>query len=176
MLDRLLKVKKRYEEITALLSDPSLAGNQEKFRDLSREHSQLTPVMQAFDRYQKAKSDLDGIREIVGSPGDSDLRQLAYDELDAAKTRVALMEEELKVLLIPKDPNDSRNVIVEIRAGTGGEEAALFGADLYRMYSRHAEKRGWKVEVLDLSEAGMGGDQGNCLFTGGRRRVRLHEV
>ncbi len=157
MTEKLLKVKQRFDEITALLSDPAVLSNQDRFRDLSKEHSQLTPIVQAFDRYQKARADLDGLKEIVDSSGDPEMRQLAYAEMDDARQRVAVLEEELKVLLIPKDPNDSRNVIVEIRAGTGGDEAALFAADLYRMYSRYAEKRGWKVEVLDVSDTGMGG-------------------
>ncbi|HEX9006974.1 MAG TPA: peptide chain release factor 1 [Bacteroidota bacterium] len=157
MLEKLLKVKQRYEEITALLSDPSVLSNQDRFRTLSKEHSQLTPIVQAFDRYQKARTDLDGLREITDSSADAEMRQLAYAEMEDAKGRVAALEEELKGLLIPKDPDDSRNVIVEIRAGTGGDEAALFAGDLFRMYSRYAEKRGWRVEVLDLSETGMGG-------------------
>ncbi len=157
MLDRLEHVRERYDEITALLSDPAVVANQDRFRALSKEHSQLAPVIAAYDRYKKARADFDGTKELAEQSQDPELRQLAYTELDAARLHVAELEEELKVLLIPKDPNDSRNVIVEIRAGTGGEEAALFAADLLRMYSRYAEKRGWKVEVLDSSEAGMGG-------------------
>ncbi len=157
MLDRLEQVRTRYDEITGLLSDPAVVSNQERFRSLSKEHSQLAPVMAAYERYRKAKVDLEGTKELAEQSQDPELRQLAYAELDAAKARVQTLEEELKVLLIPRDPNDSRNVIVEIRAGTGGEEAALFASDLYRMYSRYAEKKGWKVEVLDSSESGMGG-------------------
>jgi peptide chain release factor 1 len=157
MLDRLEKVRERYEEITALLSDPEVVANQERLRDLSREHSQLTPVIRAYERYRKAKVDLEGTKELAESSQEPELRELAYAELEEGRKQVATLEEELKVLLIPRDPNDSRNVIVEIRAGTGGEEAALFGADLFRMYSRYAEKRGWKVEVLDGSDTGMGG-------------------
>ncbi len=157
MLNRLSAVKQRYDEVTALLSDPTVVSNQDRFRELSKEHSQLTPIVQAFERYQKAKTDLEGTKEVAESSQDPEIRQLAYSELEEVKARLAGYEEELKDLLIPKDPNDSRNVIVEIRAGTGGEEAALFGSDLYRMYSRFAEKQGWAVEVLDASEAGMGG-------------------
>jgi peptide chain release factor 1 len=159
MLDRLVKVQQRYEEITRLLSDASIVAQQEKFRELSREHSQLTPIIHAFERYRKAKSDLDGTREVAEGTQDPELRQMAYDELDGAKKTVEQLEEELKILLIPKDPNDSRNVIVEIRAGTGGDEAALFGADLFRMYTRYAERCGWKVEVLDSSDTGFGGSK-----------------
>ncbi len=157
MLDRLEQVRERYEEITALLSDPSVVGNQEKFRALSKEHSQLTPIMAAYERYRKAKVDLEGTKELAEKSDDPEMRQMAYDEMETARSKMETLEEELKVLLIPKDPNDSRNVIVEIRAGTGGDEAALFAADLLRMYSRYAEKKGWKVDVLDSSETGMGG-------------------
>jgi peptide chain release factor 1 len=157
MLNRLEKVRERYEEVTRLLSDPAVVSNQERFRELSKEHSNLTPLIKAYGNYRKLKNDLEGLREITESSPDADMRQLAYAELDEAKTKLEQVEEELKILLIPKDPNDSRNVIVEIRAGTGGEEAALFAADLFRMYSRFAERKGWKVDVLDLNDTGLGG-------------------
>ena len=157
MLERLEKVQHRYDEVTGLLSDPAVVAQQDRFRELSREHSQLTPIIQVLERYRKARQDLDGTKEVAESSQDPDLRQMAYDELEEARKNVTNIEEELKILLIPKDPNDSRNVIVEIRAGTGGDEAALFGADLFRMYSRFAERSGWKVEVLDSSDTGIGG-------------------
>ena len=157
MLDRLEHVRARYEELTMLLGDPSVLGSQDRLREVSKEHSDLTPLMKVFDRYAKAKRDLEGLKELTESSTDPDVKQLAYAEFDDARAAVAALEEELKVLLVPKDPNDTRNVIVEIRAGTGGDEAALFAADLFRMYSRFAEKRGWKVEVLDASDTGLGG-------------------
>ncbi len=157
MLGRLSKVRERFDEVTQLLSDPAVISNQEKYRQLSKEHSDLLPLMKVYDQYSKLKSDVEGMKEITESSADAEMRQLAYDELDAAKEQLAKIEEELKILLIPKDPNDSKDVIVEIRAGTGGEEAALFGGDLFRMYSRFAEKQGWKVEILDISDTGMGG-------------------
>ena len=157
MLDRLEKVKERYEEITSLLSDPALAGNQERFRELSKEHSDLTPLIRAYESYRKTKNELTGLKEIIESSSDPEMKQLAYGEMEKTKSDLARQEEELKALLIPKDPNDSRNVIVELRAGTGGEEAALFGADLLRMYTRFAEKQRWKMELLDSSDTGMGG-------------------
>lgn len=157
MLDRLQKVQERYEELTRLLSDPAVVSNQQKFRELSREHSNLTPLVVAYARYRKLKSDLGGLKEIVESSSDPEMKQMAYAEMDESKAKLQQMEEELKILLIPKDPNDSRNVIVEIRAGTGGEEAALFASDLYRMYSRFAERKGWKVDVLDMNDTGLGG-------------------
>ncbi len=157
MLDRLEKVKQRYDELTALLSDPGVVSNQERYRALSKEHSDLTPLMKAYEVYRKTKQDLAGLREISETSSDPEMKQLAFQELTELKTKLQSLEEELKALLIPKDPNDSKNVIVEIRAGTGGDEAALFAADLYRMYSRYAEKQGWKVDLLDLSETGIGG-------------------
>ena len=157
MLDRLEHVRQRYEELTRLLSDPAIVSDQEKFRAFSREHSGLTPLVKKYEFYAKAKKDLAGLREIADSSPDPELRQMAYDEIMPATAKVQELEEELKVLLIPKDPNDSRNVIVEIRAGTGGDEAALFASDLLRMYSRFGERRGWKVEILDLNETGIGG-------------------
>ncbi|MBK7256581.1 MAG: peptide chain release factor 1 [Ignavibacteriae bacterium] len=157
MLDRLEHVRARYEELTMLLGDPSVLGSQDRLREVSKEHSDLTPLMKTYDRYARAKKDLEGLKELTESSADPEMKQLAYAEFDGARDAVTALEEELKVLLVPKDPNDTRNVIVEIRAGTGGDEAALFAADLFRMYSRFAEKRGWKVEVLDANDTGIGG-------------------
>jgi peptide chain release factor 1 len=157
MLNRLEKVRERYEEITKLLGDPAVVSNQQRLRELSKEHSDLTPLIKAYEQYRKIKKDLEGLKEITDTSPDAEMRQLAYGELDEAKSKLDHIEEELKVLLIPRDPNDSKNVIVEVRAGTGGEEAALFAADLFRMYSRFAERKGWKVDVLDLNDTGLGG-------------------
>ena len=157
MLDRLEQVRERYDEITRLLSDPDVVSKQERYRELSKEHSDLTPLIKAYEQYRKVKNDLAGLKEITETTSDPEMRQLAYGELDETRERLAKMEEALKVLLIPKDPNDSKNVIVEIRGGTGGEEAALFAADLFRMYSRYAEKKGWKVELYDYNETGLRG-------------------
>jgi peptide chain release factor 1 len=157
MLEKLEQVRNRYQELTRLLSDPAVVSNPERFRDLSKEHKDLTPLMKVYDLFAKAMGDLAGLKDIVDTSSDSEMKQLAYGEMDELKKRVADLEEGLKVLLIPKDPNDSKDVIVEIRAGTGGEEAALFAADLFRMYSRYAEKQGWKTELLDASDTGIGG-------------------
>jgi peptide chain release factor 1 len=157
MLDRLEKVRQRYEEVGRLLSDPSVTSNSHRLRDLSKEHSDLTPLINAYDRYRKLRSDLAGLKEITETSSDPEMKQLAYDELKEGKEKLSALEEELKLLLIPKDPNDSKNVIVEIRAGTGGEEAALFAGDLLRMYTRYAEKQGWKVDLLDVNDTGLGG-------------------
>ena len=157
MLDRLEKVRDRYEEITRLLSDPEVVSNQDRLRVLSKEHSDLTPLIQVYDVYRKLNNDITGLKEITETSADAAMKQLAYDELNDAKEKLERIEEELKMLLIPKDPDDSRNVIVEIRAGTGGEEAALFAGDLFRMYSRFAERTGWKLDVLDINDTGLGG-------------------
>jgi peptide chain release factor 1 len=157
ILERLEKVRERYEELTRLLGDPVVVANQEKLRMLSKEHSDLTPLIKAYDLYRRERENLAGVKEIAENSSDPEMRQLAYAELDEARGNVARLEEDLKLLLIPKDPDDSRNVIVEIRAGTGGDEAALFAADLLRMYTRYAEKKGWKVEVMDVNDTGLGG-------------------
>jgi len=157
MLDRLEKVWERYEELTRLLSDPDVLANQERYRQLSKEHSDLGPLIRVYGVYRKEKKNVAELKEITETSSDAEMKQLAFGELAEARAHIERLEEELKVLLIPRDPNDSRNVIVEIRAGTGGDEAGLFGADLFRMYSRYAEKQGWKVDVLDLSDTGIGG-------------------
>jgi peptide chain release factor 1 len=157
MLNRLEKVHERYNELTRMLSDPDVFSNQERFRELSKEHSDLTPLMKVYASYTKALRDLDGLKEIIETSSDPEMKQLAYNEMDETKARLQRLEEEVKVLLIPRDPNDSRNVIVEIRAGTGGDEATLFAGDLFRMYTRFAEKQGWKLDVLDMNDTGIGG-------------------
>ncbi len=157
MLERMEQVKARYDEITGLLGDPAVISDQERLKQLGKEHSELTPLVKSYETYRAAKNELDGLREITATSGDPDLKSMAQAEMEEVSGRVQRLEEELKILLLPKDPDDSRNVIVEIRAGTGGEEAALFAADLFRMYSRHAERMSWKLDLLDLNETGMGG-------------------
>jgi peptide chain release factor 1 len=157
MIEKLEHVRARFEEVTRLLADPAVVADQQRFRDLSKEHSNLTPLMRVYEEYRKAHGDLEGLKELTATSVDPEMKQLAYDEMAGLKERVATLEEELKVLLIPQDPYDSKNVIVEIRAGTGGDEAALFAGDLFRMYSRFAERVGWKVDVLDANDTGIGG-------------------
>ncbi|MDH4069589.1 MAG: peptide chain release factor 1 [Ignavibacteria bacterium] len=168
MLDRLEEVRERYQEITALLGDPEVVGNQDRLRELSKEHKDLTPIVKAYERYRKAQDELAGLKEIINGSSDPEMKQLALGELEEVREKLVRLEEELKTLLIPKDPNDSRNVIMEIRSGTGGEEAALFAADLYRMYSRFAELQGWKCELLDFSDAGKGGFKEISFSLGGQ--------
>jgi len=157
MREKLEKIKARYEELTHLLSDPAVISNQEKYRELSKEHSDLSSVVKAYEEFSALEKSLDETRELADSTNEPELRQLARQEALELAEKVAQKEELLKSLLIPKDPSDSKDAIVEVRSGTGGEEAALFAADLYRMYTRYADRRGWKVEMLDYNETGIGG-------------------
>ncbi len=157
MKERLEKIKARYEELTHLLSDPSVISNQDKFRELSKEHNELSAVVRAYDELLNMEKSLKDTREVADSTDEADLRHLARQETVDLESKIAQKEESIKSLLIPRDPNDGKDVILEIRSGTGGEEAALFAADLYRMYTRLADNRGWKAEVLDFNETGIGG-------------------
>lgn len=156
MFTKLEEVVDRFREVEGLLSDPTAVANQQKFRELTREHASLAEMVEVYSRYRKVCADLDGNRELL-KESDAEMRELAQLELPGLEARKAELEEHLKLLLLPTDPNDEKNVILEIRAGTGGEEAALFAADLFRMYSRYAETRRWKVEILSASEADAGG-------------------
>ena len=157
MFDKLEKIIERAQEIHQLLSDPAVAADQKRFRDLGRELRMLEPIVASYQRYKKASNDYKGSKELLESVSDPEMKALAQEEYDTLKVQVASLEEELKVLLVPQDPNDTKNFIMEIRAGTGGEEAALFASDLYRMYTRFAERKGWKVELMDWNETGKGG-------------------
>ena len=157
MFERLQKIRERYEEVTRLLSEPTVVANQTRYRELSKEHSELTEIIRVDNVFQKTEKDLQEIRDVLRSSSDPEMRELAETELEQTQKRLTDLEEELKGLLIPKDPNDDKNAIVEIRAGTGGEEAALFAADLHRMYTRYAERRGWKIDLMDWNDTGKGG-------------------
>ncbi len=157
MLDKLLQIHRRFEEVEQQLGDPMLAFDRNRYREIMRLHSQLAPLDEAYHRYAALIGSIEDIRELMQTSGDTELRELATSEYVRLRETRERMEEEIRELLIPPDPDDSKDCIVEIRAGTGGEEAALFAADLFRMYSRFAEKRGWKLEVLDFSESDMGG-------------------
>lgn len=152
-LDRL---NDRFEEVSALLSDPSIIANQDRFRDLSKEYADIEPVVQCYQAYQRANDDVAEARELLRD-GDADMREMAEEELASARQKVEALDEELQRLMMPKDPDDGKNAFLEIRAGTGGDEAALFAGDLFRMYSRFAENRGWKVEVISDSPGEHGG-------------------
>ena len=170
MFDRLEKIRERYEEVTRLLSDAAVIASQAKYRELSKEHSELTEIIRVYNLYRKTESDLLEIREILRTTADADMSELARTELEETQKKLETVEEDLKRLLIPKDPSDDKNAIVEIRAGTGGEEAALFAADLYRMYTRYAERRGWKCELMDWNDTGKGGFK-EVIFTVNGKRV-----
>ncbi|HZY10849.1 MAG TPA: peptide chain release factor 1 [Bacteroidota bacterium] len=157
MFERLEKLLARYDELTVLLSDPNVIRQQDRYRSLSKEHSEISTIVNLYRNYKKAKSDAESLKHLSESAEDQEMRELALAELPDAEAKVERLGDELKSLLIPKDPNDDKDCIVEIRAGTGGEEAALFGADLYRMYTRFAERTGWKADLMDWNETGKGG-------------------
>jgi peptide chain release factor 1 len=157
MIDKLEKIFQRYDEVNALMSDPAVASDQQKSRDLGREFRNLEQIVKIGRQYKKAYYDFIGSKEILDSTGDPDMKALAQEEYDHLKNEVTRLEEDLKFILIPPDPNDTKNFIMEIRGGTGGEEAALFASDLYRMYTRYAERKGWKADLLDWNETDKGG-------------------
>ncbi|OGT43433.1 MAG: peptide chain release factor 1 [Gammaproteobacteria bacterium RIFCSPHIGHO2_12_FULL_40_19] len=153
---KLMTLANRYREISALLSDSEIINNQNKFRDLSREYAQLEPIVHCFSHYEQNSAGIISAQEML-SEGDVELQTLAQEELNTLKTSQETLEKELQLLLLPKDPNDERNVFLEIRAGTGGHEAALFAGDLFRMYSRFAELKGWQFSVVSASDGEQGG-------------------
>ena len=157
MIDKLEKIFQRYDEVSKLMSNPEIAADQQKSRELGREFHSLETVVKAGLRYKKVYHDFNGSKELLDSTSDPEMKSLAQEEYDRLKIEIARLEEEIKILLIPPDPNDTKNFIMEIRAGTGGEEAAIFAADLYRMYTRYSERKGWKVELMNWNETGKGG-------------------
>jgi peptide chain release factor 1 len=156
MFDKLLEIESRFEQIEESFSVPEIAGDADRFREMMKEHKKLLPIVEKFREYKKAKKAAEDAMILLES-GDKELRELAEEELSEAKEAIALCEKELQVLLLPRDPNDDKNVIVEIRGGAGGEESALFAYDLYRMYSMYATACGWKTELLSLNETELGG-------------------
>ncbi len=157
MFDRLDDLLRKFEEIMNELSEPDVANNQERFRALMKEQSNLTPIVTAYKEYKKCNQDIEDSLSLLESESDEEMREMLKEELAEAKRRVEELEKELKILLLPKDPNDEKNVIVEIRAGAGGDEAALFAAEIYRMYVHYAESRRWSVETMEVEEIGIGG-------------------
>ena len=157
MYDKLEDLLIRYEELMSELGEPGAADDQARFKRLMKEQSDLAPVVETYGEYKKCKKDIEDSLEMLDAESDEDMRQMLKEELAAAKERVEELEDKLKILLLPKDPNDDKNVIVEIRAGAGGDEAALFAAEIYRMYVHYAEGRGWKVETMEADEIGIGG-------------------
>ncbi len=151
---KLESLSERLQEISALLSESSIINDQNKFRPLSQEYAELSPVITCFERYSQVLDDIDTAEEMVKDP---DMRELGYEELESARAKQILLEKELQMLLLPTDPNDNRNIFLEIRAGTGGDEAAIFAGDLFRMYMRYAETQGWQVEIINESFGEHGG-------------------
>ena len=157
MFDRLEDLVLRYEEVMNLLSEPDVANDNARFRALMKEQSDLAPIVEAYKQYAAHKQNIEDSLALLEEETDEEMKELAKEELNESKAEVERLEQELKILLLPKDPNDDKNVIVEIRAGAGGEEAALFAAEIYRMYVHYVESRGWKVELLEADETGIGG-------------------
>ena len=157
MFDRLEDLLIRFEEIMGELNEPNVTDNQKRFRALMKEQSDLTPIVDAYKEYKQRKQDVEDSLSMLEMEDDEEMREMLKEELNDAKKRIEELEQELKILLLPKDPNDDKNVIVEIRAGAGGDEAALFAAEIYRMYVHYAESRRWKIEVMEMDEIGIGG-------------------
>jgi peptide chain release factor 1 len=157
MLDKLEQIENRYAELTQELSSPELLSNPSAYGKAAKQHRTLGEVVQKYQHWKGLKSELEGARELFDTSDDDEMREMARLELESLQTRLDDADRELKLLLIPTDPNDEKNVILEIRAGTGGDEATLFAAEMVRMYSRYAEKQRWKFEVLEASESGIGG-------------------
>ena len=156
MFEKIAELERRFEELESLLSDPEILANQPEFRRLSKEHAGLAQLVAAFREYKKILADMDDNRELLKEP-DQEMREMAQAELLSLEERRSALESEIKLLLLPKDPNDDKSVVLEIRAGTGGDESALFAGDLFRMYSRFAELNRWRVEVISASESEKGG-------------------
>lgn len=157
MFDRLEDILIHYEELMLELNNPSVAEDQNRFRKLMKEQADLSPLVETYKEYKQAKRDVEESLALLEEESDEEMRELAKEELSDAKERIEGLEGQLKILLLPKDPNDDKNIILEIRAGAGGEEAALFAAELYRMYVSYAESHRWKVEIVSLNESGIGG-------------------
>ncbi len=157
MFDKLEDLLNRFEEIMGELGEPTVTNNQDRFRRLMKEQSDLTPIVNAYKEYKKTKQDVEDSLAMLEGESDEDMREMLKEELNSGKKRIEELEQELKILLLPKDPNDEKNVIMEIRAGAGGDEAALFAAEMYRLYVHYAEGQRWKVETMNVDEIGIGG-------------------
>jgi peptide chain release factor 1 len=157
MLDKLIAIREKYQYLEEQLSDPAIASDQDKMRKVNKEYKSLQPVVEVFGKYERVLSNLASAREVLDTESDADLRDMAREEISDLEPQRDTLEEELKVLLTPRDPEDEKDVIFEIRSGTGGDEASLFAGDLYRMYQRYFGDQGWQVEVLDENEGTVGG-------------------
>jgi len=157
MFDKLEDIIQRYEELMGELGSPGVADNQDRFRKLMKEQASLQPLVESYTEYKKCKQDVEDSLLMLDEESDPDMKEMLKDELSNGKKRIEELEQEIKILLLPKDPNDDKNVMVELRAGAGGDEAALFAAEIYRMYIHYAESKGWKTELLECDEIGIGG-------------------
>ena len=174
MFERLDQIEARYEELTYALASPEIISDSSKYQKTAKAHSEIAPVVEKYREYKDLKKGIAESKAVLVDEKDSEMRAYAQEELEKLEARVAAVEEDLKLLLLPKDPNDEKNVILEIRAGTGGDEATLFAAEMFRMYSRYAETQRWKVEVLSTSESGVGGlKEVNAIIEGQRVYSRL---
>ena len=169
MFKKLDFILEKYEELSMTVSDPEVIANQSLWQKKIKEMGEMEPIVTKYREYKKVQDDLAATEEMLNEPGmDEEMRDMAKEELAELKERSDKLAEELKIALLPKDPNDEKNVILEVRAGTGGEEAALFGADLLRMYTRYAERRGWKTEIMDINDTGIGGVKEAVVMIKGR--------
>ncbi|HAB60274.1 MAG TPA: peptide chain release factor 1, partial [Lachnospiraceae bacterium] len=157
MFDKLEELVSRFQEIMDELNEPTVTNDQARFRKLMKDQAELAPIVEKFTEYKETKQGIEDSLLILSEESDEEMRELAKEELAECKSRVEEIENELKILLLPKDPNDDKNVIVEIRAGAGGDEAALFAAEIYRMYVHYAETKRWKIETMEYEEIGIGG-------------------
>lgn len=157
MFDKLADIERRYIELSEQINDPDIIGDNEKWRKLMKEHGDITPVIEKYNEYKKVKADIEEAEQMLNEEVDDEFRQLIKEEYSENKKHIEEISKQLTLLLLPKDPNDDKNVIVEIRGGAGGDEAAIFAGDLFRMYSRYAEGRKWKTEIMSANENDMGG-------------------
>jgi len=183
MFERLDQIEARYEELTSALATLEIIQDSAKYQKTAKAHSEIAPVVERYREYKDLKKGIAESKAVLADEKDSEMRAYAQEELDNLEVRLARVEEELKVLLLPKDPNDEKNVILEIRAGTGGDEATLFAAEIFRMYTRYAETQGWKVEMLSTSESPVGGlkevialMEGNRVYSRMKYESGVHRV
>ena len=168
MFDKMREIEERYDELEAKLGRPEIIRDQKKYQKYAKEHSSLMPIITTFRKYQSIHDEIESSRSLL-EDADPEMRKLAREEIESLRPNLLRLENELKLLLLPKDPNDEKNIVLEIRAGTGGEEAALFAADLFRMYTRYAELQGWKAEILSQHVTGIGGFKEVILLIEGDR-------
>src|SRR5208282_48701 len=157
MFDRLAQIEARWKELNEALASPEIINDSANYQKTAKAQGEIAPIVEKYQEYKKLKGEISDSRAMLEAETDPEMLAYAHEELHALEQQLSTVEEELKVLLLPKDPNDEKNVILEIRAGTGGDEATLFAAEVFRMYNRYAETQKWKVEVLSTSESGVGG-------------------